>query len=136
LSAVARRAAAAGFPSNLAMVSSSVDGYSGPPPHWQQKVIVTAISSQYQYSVQLRYYNSSTGAWFTDTTNSFDMDSSELELELEVGEIVPAYFDNVRQAFIPLASKSSSQCRILVDYHGGGNAVADIGFAQRPIIHF
>lgn len=78
------------------------------PPFVQRVVVVTDIEfdgDEDLYSIQMRYWNEDDGVWDTDTELDGEYPLDPLNLSVEVGDVLSAYWDPQRDAFIPLIGK-------------------------------
>jgi hypothetical protein len=70
-------------------------------PWDQQLVVVQSDEGGGLYRVRIRWYNSDTPAWETDTSIEYDLDANDLDLDLRVGDKLVAYWDEQRGMFVP-----------------------------------
>jgi len=96
--------------------SGNMHGSMGPVPFIQRLVIVTSIplfddleeTNHPLYLCRPRYFDPTQEVgerWTTDTVdNEYDLDATSVEIELEVGDILSAWWDPQRGAYIPLKS--------------------------------
>ena len=121
------------------------------PPHAQRIVIITEVTDQTQllFECRLRFYNSTATAWETDDTQgpfvldegSFGNEGADRETGslLQVGDLVTAWWDDQREAWIPVltgTTTTSTTCPVgTCTYHAElvhATTTTDVGAEGSP----